>query len=97
MTTKREPLLSARLFDVLRSLDGNVAEWVTDDLLSIHDDLVKQEAARAKDAALIQTAVDMAHDRAYEWTVKAFRDMLCDKELAFLAAAAAAGFTPSEP
>ena len=51
MSTKREPLLSARLFDVLRSLDGNVAEWVTDDLLGIHDDLAKHEAARAKGKA----------------------------------------------
>ena len=42
------PLVSARLFDILRSLDGNVAEWVTEDLLSIHDDLVKEEAERSK-------------------------------------------------
>ena len=42
------PLVSARLFDILRSLDENVAEWVTEDLLSIHDDLVKEEAERSK-------------------------------------------------
>ena len=37
--TKREPLLSERLWEVIKSLDGNVADWVIDDLNDIHDDL----------------------------------------------------------
>ena len=89
MSTKREPLLSERLHDVTTSLDGNVAEWVTDDLLGIHDDLVNIEAARAKDAELIQRLVDGLQQIADEghWTP----DM---NEL--LNAAAAGGFKPSE-
>ncbi len=37
--TKREPLLSERLWEVIKSLDGNVADWVIDDLNDIYDDL----------------------------------------------------------
>lgn len=52
------PPVSARLFDILRSLDGNVAEWVTEDLLSIHDDLVKEEADRQLTREVVQALVD---------------------------------------
>jgi hypothetical protein len=55
------------------------------------------EAARAKDAELIQMAVNLTHRRVYEWTDEKFRAVLCNNELAFLSAAKEAGFTPSEP
>lgn len=94
MSTKRDPLLSERLHDVTTSLDGNVAEWVTDDLLGIHDDLVNIEAARAKDAELIQRLVDGLH------AVSTLADRDADERSTvarpFLEAAAAAGFKPSE-
>ena len=35
----RPPLLSERLLSIIASLEGNVAEWVIDDLLAIHDEL----------------------------------------------------------
>lgn len=54
------------------------------------------EVSRIKDSELIQMAVDMAHSRAYEWTDPEFRAALMDTELAFLAAAEAAGFKPSD-
>ena len=53
-TSKRPPLLSERLHDVIASLDGNVSEWVIDDLLAIHDEFEIYEAARAKDAERIE-------------------------------------------
>ena len=59
--TTLPPLVSARLFDILRSIDGNVAEWVTDDLLSIHDDLVKEEADRTKTREVVQILFDALH------------------------------------
>lgn len=79
-------MLSARLFDVLRSLDGNVAEWVTDDLLSIHDDLAEYEAARVE---LIQRLVDAL------WTVHTGHTDYLDVQDA-IDAAKAAGFKPSD-
>ena len=55
------------------------------------------EAAGAKDAELIQMAVNLTYQRVYEWTDEKFRAVLCTNELAFLSAAKEAGFTPSEP
>ena len=49
--TKREPLLSERLWEVIKSLDGNVADWVIDDLNDIHDDLDNLERSLSQRAS----------------------------------------------
>jgi hypothetical protein len=46
--TKRDPLLSERLWEIIKSLDGNVANWVIDDLTDIHEDLDNMERSKQK-------------------------------------------------
>ena len=93
MSNKREPLLSD---EQMRGMVTCGLEYV-DEIRMVGAVRVNgwHEAARAKDAELIQMAVDMAHSRAYEWTDPEFRAALMDTELAFLAAAEAVGFKPS--
>jgi hypothetical protein len=43
MSSKQQPLLSERLWEIIKSLDGNVADWVIDDLTEIHDDVDNME------------------------------------------------------
>jgi hypothetical protein len=39
MSSKQQPLLSERLWEIIKSLDGNVADWVIDDLTDIYEAL----------------------------------------------------------
>jgi len=106
-TKEREPLLSNEqmkpmlLTDVLciKVQDARMRCVKTGYGLALGASLVRDfyEVARAKDAELIQMAVNLTHQRVYEWTDEEFRAVLCDEELTFLAAAKEAGFTPSEP
>jgi len=92
--TKREPLLSERLWEVIKSLDGNVADWVIDDLNDIHDDLDNLERC-AKDAELIQQLVDALANLRDIHEFRVGREPLTGMDE--LAAAAAAGFKPTNP
>jgi len=87
-TKEREPLLT----DV--EVRGSCVDDIDMDPIYVRN---TYEAARAKDAELIQMAVNLTHRRVYEWTDEEFRAVLCNNELAFLSAAKEAGFTPSEP
>jgi hypothetical protein len=84
-TKEREPVLNNYWFDLI------AIERALIDARNLY------ETARAKDAELIQMAVNLTHQRVYEWTDEKFRAVLCTNELAFLSAAKEAGFTPSEP
>jgi hypothetical protein len=97
-TKEREPLLGdAGIHNMLlsRSTVSYTPSYAWTD--GAHDVRDLYEAARAKDAELIQMAVNLTHQRVYEWTDEKFRAVLCNNELAFLSAAKEAGFTPSEP
>jgi hypothetical protein len=89
--TKREPLLS----------DGNLKDAEeTVEVSSVPVDKLYRfreiyEAARAKDAELIQMAVDMAHERVIGVREK-MRELVYKKETLLLAMAAEAGFKPTE-
>lgn len=48
---KQEPLLSERLWEIIKSLDGNVSDWVIDDLTEIHDDLDNLERSLSQHPA----------------------------------------------
>ena len=77
MSNKREPLLSdADITKAITNLPGGGAHFVRD----------TYEAARAKDADLIQRLVDVSA-----------KCVPIDEIVAAIAAAEAAGFKPSEP
>jgi hypothetical protein len=97
-TKEREPVLNNYWFDLIATVhsdNGRNSKWAIERALIDARNLY--ETARAKDAELIQMAVNLTHQRVYEWTDEKFRAVLCTNELAFLSAAKEAGFTISEP
>jgi hypothetical protein len=91
MSTKREPLLSdEQISDMafLRPPDAREL-YIADRVCEAY------EASRAKDAELIQMAVDMAYERVIGVREK-MRELVYKKEILLLAMAAEAGFKPTE-
>jgi hypothetical protein len=86
MSTKRPPLLSD---EAIHSPESTIFPLYTKTVRDIY------EAARSKDAELIQMAVDMAHERVIGVREK-MRELVYKKETLLLAMAAEAGFKPTE-
>ena len=100
MSIKHELLLSDQAIDQhemvkkLSNSNGASAEAITF-MVGMRKARELYEQARAKDAELIQIAVDMAHERVIGVSEK-MRELVYKKETLLLAMASAAGFKPTE-